>query len=86
MARVQSAEQDAGFTLEHISILLNHLTGFSGLLARRAFRRGLVDHKESTTKSSGREKPAFGGPNQSIGGVAKLARSTRSRFVLRLAE
>jgi hypothetical protein len=50
------------------------LTGFLRLLARRDFHRGLVDHKEAVTQSSERIKPAFGGPNQPIGFVAKLAR------------
>jgi hypothetical protein len=50
------------------------LTGFLRLLARRGFHRGLVDHKEAVTQSSESRKPAFGGPNQPIGFVAKLAR------------
>jgi len=50
--------------LEHCPIILNHLTGLSRLLARRVRRRGLADHKVGPTTSSGRDKPAFGGPNQ----------------------
>ncbi|MBL4851245.1 MAG: hypothetical protein JKY90_03050 [Gammaproteobacteria bacterium] len=62
------------------------MTGFSRFLARHGFRRGLVDHKKAITQPREREKPAFGGPSQPIGCVAKLARSTRSRGVARLAE
>ncbi|MGB5215968.1 MAG: hypothetical protein WBN88_20280, partial [Anderseniella sp.] len=65
---------------------LKRLTGFLRLLARHGFRRGLVDHKGGVTLSSGRRKPAFGGPDQSLGIVAKLARCTTSRLALRLAE
>ena len=67
-------------------------TGMSGsgtnlkrLLARQGPRRGLCDHKWALTTSSGREKPAFGGPNQSTVVVAKLARCPASRRALRLA-
>ena len=45
--------------LEPFSIIRNHLTDFSRLLARHALRGGLVDHKRSITTPSGREKPAF---------------------------
>ena len=45
---------------------MTHLTGFSRLLARHASRHGLVEHKRSITTSSGRERPAFGGPNSPI--------------------
>jgi len=45
---------------------LTHLTDFSRLLVRHASRLGLADQKWSITTSSGREKPAFGGPNPSI--------------------
>ncbi|MCK5711865.1 MAG: hypothetical protein KAI25_04035, partial [Hyphomicrobiaceae bacterium] len=65
---------------------MTHLTGFSRLLARHDFRLDLYDHKKSITLSRKREKPAFGGQVQPIGSVAKLARSTRSRCVPRLAE
>jgi len=57
--------------------LLTRLTDFSRLLVRHASRRGLADHKWSITTPSGREKPAFGGPNPSIWCVAALARYTR---------
>jgi len=72
--------------LECFQILPGHLTGFSGLPARHGLRRGPVDHKRAVTPSGGREKPAFGGPNQLIGGVAKLARCTASCCAPRLAE
>jgi hypothetical protein len=62
------------------------LTDFLRLLARHGSRRGLVDHKGAVTLSSERRKPAFGGPNQFIGVVEKLARCTTSRFAFRLAE
>ena len=71
--------------LEHRSLIWDHLTGFSRLLARQGSRRGLGDHKWALTTSSGREKPAFGGPNQPTGVVAKLARCPTSRRALRLA-
>ena len=71
--------------LEHASLRWDRLTGFLRLLARHGSRRGLVDHKGAVTQSSGRRKPAFGGPNQPIGVVAKLARCTSSRFASRLA-
>jgi hypothetical protein len=64
--------------LEHFSIIRNHLTGFSRLLARQAARRGLVDHKRRLTLSSEREKPAFGGTNSSIRCATPLARCTTS--------
>jgi len=35
---------------------------------------------------SGRETPAFGGPNRLVGGVAMLARCTASHFSSRLAD
>ncbi len=54
--------------------ILNHLTGFQCLLARHAFRLGLADHKESIPKSRKRGKPAFGGPNQLVSAIPKLAR------------
>jgi hypothetical protein len=73
-------------TLERFQILPGHLTGFSRLPARHGPRRGLVDHKRAVTTSGGRENPASGGPNQLIGGVAKLARCTASRRASRLAE
>jgi hypothetical protein len=38
---------------------LNHLNCFSRFLARHGLHRGLYDHKESITQSSGREKQAF---------------------------
>jgi len=72
--------------LEHVPFILTHLTGFSGLLARRGPRRGLDDRKGAVTTSSGREKPASGGPNQPIGVGAELARCPTSRGVPRLAE
>jgi len=82
--------------LEQVSTIRDRLTGFSRPPARQASRFGLVGHKRSLTQSGGREKPACrvektrlwrdGGPNQPIGGVAELARSTRSRCVQRLAE
>ena len=50
------------------------LTGFSGLLARPGFRRGLAGHKEPGTQSSGPEKPASGGPYRLLGVVPALAR------------
>jgi len=62
------------------------MTGFLRLLVRHGSRRGLVDHKGDVTLSSGRKNPAFGGPNQSIGVVEKLARCPTSRFAFRLAE
>ena len=40
----------------------------------------------AVTLSSERKKSTFGGSNQSIGVVAKLARCPTSRFALRLAE
>lgn len=67
-------------------VILNHLTTFSRLLARRAFCIGPADHKESTTKSSGREKMAFGGSGQPVDVVVKLVRSAGSRCVSLLAE
>jgi len=72
--------------LEQISLMLNHLTGFSRLLARQTARRGLDDRKGSLTTSSGRENLAFGGPNPVFGGVAALARCPASRCAPRLSE
>ncbi len=72
--------------LEQLPTIRNRLTGFSRLLARRGSRRGLADHKRTATQSSGREKPAFGGPNPPIRGVASLAQPTRLRGAPRLAE
>jgi len=60
--------------LEQVSTIRNHLTGFPYLLARRNFRLGLYDHKESATMSRRRGKPASGGPNQPIIVVEQLAR------------
>jgi hypothetical protein len=65
---------------------LTHLTDISRLLARHGSRRGLADHKWTVTLSSGREKPAFGGPYLSIGVVAALTRCTASNGTPRLAE
>ena len=65
---------------------MTHLTGFSRLLARHVRRRGLDDHKPGITTSSGRENPAFGGPNPPICGVAALARYPASRGAPRLAD
>ncbi|MEM8689201.1 MAG: hypothetical protein AAGF81_17870, partial [Pseudomonadota bacterium] len=62
----------------------NCLTGFSRLLTRRGSRLGLADHKRPATTLSGRENPAFGGPNQPISGVAKLVRCTTSHCASRL--
>ena len=65
--------------LEPFPTLLTHLTGISRLLARRGPRRGLYDRKWAVTTSSGRETPAFGGPNPSIGVAPPLARCPTSR-------
>ena len=54
--------------------------------SRHGSRLGQVDHKGGIKQSSGRRKPAFGGSNQSIGVVAKLARCPTSRCALRLTE
>jgi len=66
--------------------MFDHLTDFSRLLARQVSRRGLVDHMRKLTQSSGREKTAFGGPNQAIGVVPLLAQPPRLRCAPRLAE
>jgi hypothetical protein len=74
-----------GKGLEHISIILNHLTVFSRSLARRGPRSGPADHKWPVTQFNGCEKAAFGGPNQSVGVVEQLARCTASCGPVRLA-
>ena len=72
--------------LEQCPLVGNHLTGFSGLLARRGVRRGLPDHKEPATQSSGHEKPASGGPYRPVSIVPTLARCSASRFAPRREE
>ncbi|MEM8689858.1 MAG: hypothetical protein AAGF81_21220, partial [Pseudomonadota bacterium] len=74
-----------GRSLEQFFVIWNRLTGFSRLLTRRGSRLGLADHKRPATTLSGRENPAFGGPNQPISGVAKLVRCTTSHCASRLA-
>lgn len=39
--------------LEHFPVILNHLTGFSRLLARRVRPRGLVDRERIMATSGG---------------------------------
>jgi len=49
-------------------------------------RRGLADHKRLATTLSGRQKPAFGGPNQPVSSVAALVPCTTSHGAPRLGD
>ena len=71
--------------LEHISIILNHLSAFA--LAGKVLSHAVVQATTSGPQrfSCGREKAASGGPNQPLGVVEQLARCTTSRCAVRLA-
>jgi hypothetical protein len=77
-ARGQSVAFSSSFwRLEHDPLILTYLTGFSRLLARQASRRGPARPQVKHNAFSGREKSAFGGPNQPIAVVTQLDRCTR---------
>jgi hypothetical protein len=60
--------------LEPFRLKWKRLTDFLRSLTRHGSRGGLIDHKRAVTQSSECNKPAFGGPDQPIGVVEKLAR------------